>query len=82
MKPIVISNLADFKFVTFNSENRVVTVDPGLIGEDKWNGMVTLKVKVENKEAKWIEFSLAVVITNTGKQPEPPIFENIIDDST
>ena len=68
----MISNLVDFKFVAFNSLTRVVTVDPSLISSDKWDGMVTLKVKVENKEAKWNEFSLAIIITNTGSQAEPP----------
>ena len=68
LKPIVISNLADFKFVAFNSETRVVNVDPRLIGSDMWDGMMTLKVKVENKEGKWNEYSLAIVVTNTGKQ--------------
>ena len=76
LKPIMITNLADFKFLSFNSETRVVTVDPSLIGSDKWDGMVTLKVKVENKEARWSEYSLAIVVTNTGKQEESPIIQN------
>ena len=33
LKPIEITNLAEFKFLAFNSETRVVTVEPNLIPE-------------------------------------------------
>lgn len=50
LKPIMITNLAEFKFLSLNSDTRVVTVDPSLIPKEKWDAMVLLKVRVENKE--------------------------------
>jgi hypothetical protein len=47
LKPIIITNLADYNFVTFDNVDKV-TVNPSLVNTTSWNTTVSLSVKLEN----------------------------------
>jgi hypothetical protein len=46
-KPTVITNLADYNYLSFDNVNKV-TVDPALVNNTSWNTTISLNIKLEN----------------------------------
>jgi len=54
-------NLNDFDFLEYDEEKSRLTIDPNKLNETLWDKMITLNVKLENKEGSSAVYTLAII---------------------
>jgi hypothetical protein len=70
LKPVVITNMNEFLFITFDNAKNTVTVDPNGIDLSLVDTLVELKVKLENIDGLSDESILYIIVQNTAPVEE------------